>query len=519
MQGCRKPLLPSEPITVSDNFSYAFYCLNLLVHRKLIFNNKNSVFIMQFILLFSLVSIFLMLSGKVNAVNSHASNNHASTQNTWVQQTPNISAPSLTFLQAVKLGERDIVAKKLKQGVSVDDIQDGHYSPLFFASAKGYEDIAQMLIQYGANPNKAGRGGWAPLMVAAMHGQNKNITLLLNAGANPELQHVQGKTALMIALEFDKVATVNQLIQRGANVNARSHNMHSTGKSVLSLAVEHGNIDVVKILLAAGANFNNKIFASEGPLASAIESGQNDMVALLLNHVPKIQKNNNKWDSRNNRGNSKRANSARNSRLHHAAKFGTPEILQLLLAVEEKSKDKNNTGSTALMIAARAGRIDNVEVLASSATKEEIQDVFNIVITTGLTTGVNKILALGANVNAANALGETPLMLAVKNRHHLIVDILLSEGANIQAVSNEGNDALMIALVTTPLKQRIVTTLLEGGANIQRKDALGNSALHVAAKHCAALDFYVVEALLRAGAKQSDINSEGKCARDLLTDL
>ncbi len=472
---------------------------------------------MRLTFLFPLALVFLTISSKVDADNSNAS-----TQNTWVQRTPNISVPSLTFLQAVKLGERDIVVKKLKQGVNVDDIQDGHYSPLFFASAKGYDDIAQMLVQHGANPNMAGRGGWTPLMVAAMHGQHKNITLLLNAGANLELQHVQGKTALMIALEFDKIDTVNQLIQRGANVNARSHDMHLAGKSVLSLAVEYGNIDAVKILLAAGANVNNKIFDSKGPLASAIDKEQKNIVTLLLEHDSKILKNANNLNNSNlnssTSNDDKHANSKRNSPLHYAAKYGTPNILNLLLASGEKPQQKNNTGSTALMVAARAGKIDNVEVLAPFAAKEEIQDVFHIVITTGLTTGVNKILALGANVNAVNAQGETPLMLAVKNRHHLIVDILLSEGASIQAVSNEGSDALMIALATTPSKQRIVTTLLEGGANVHRKDALGNSALHVAAKHCAALDFSVVETLLRAGAKQSDINSEGKRARDLVTD-
>ena len=472
---------------------------------------------MRLMLLFSLVSVFLTVNSKVSATN-----NHTSTQNTWVQQTPNIGASSLTFLQAVKLGDVDIVAKKLKQGVNVDDIQDGHYPPLFFASAKGYEHITTMLVQYGANPNKAGRGGWTPLMVAAMHGQNKNITILLDAGANLELQHIQGKSALMIGIEFDKIDTVKQLIQQGADVNARSHNTHSTGQSVLSLAVEHGNIDVVKILLAVGANGNNKKFNSEGPLASAIEKGQKDIVALLLKHGSKTQKNDNKWDDNkrdtNSRGNSHPASDNQNSLLHHAAKYGTPEILQLLLASGENPKQKNNEGNSALMIAARAGKIDNVEALSSFATKGEIQDVFHIVITLGLTTGVNKILALGANVNVTNALGETPLMLAVANRHHLIVDMLISEGANIQGVSNEGVDALMVALSTTPSKQRIVTTLIDNGANVQRKNALGDTALHIAVKHCAELHFSVVESLLGAGAKPSDINNKGERARDLITD-
>jgi len=467
---------------------------------------------MRLIFLFPLVFVFLTVSAEISAeINDevNASNNKASTQNTWVQQTPNISASNLTFLQAVKLGERDTVAKKLKQGVNVDDIQDGHYPPLFFASAKGYDDISKMLIQYGANPNIAGRGGWTPLMVASMHGQNKNITLLLDAGANLELQHGQGKTALMVAIEFDKIDTVNQLIQRGANVNARSHNRQPKGKSVLSFAVEKGNVDVVKALLAAEAGVNSKMFDSEGPFAYAIATGQKDMVALLLKLGPNVQKNTNKLNSNH---------SKRGRRLHYAAEHGTAEILQLLLASGGNPTQKNGTGSTALMVAARVGNIDNVEALASYATKDEMQEVLYIVITTGLTTGVNKILALGANVNATNDLGETPLMLAVANRHHLIVDILLAEGANIQAVSNEGRDALMIALVATPLKQRIVTTLIEKGANVQRKNALGNTALHIAVKHCAQLDFSVVEALLSAGAKQKDVNAKGKRAGDLVTD-
>lgn len=458
---------------------------------------------MRLILLLSQVLVFLTVGGKV-----YAGNSNASIQNTWVQTTPNIKTSRLTFLQAVKLGESDVVAKKLKQGVNVDYIQDGHYSPLFFASAKGYDDIAQMLIQYGANPNLAGRGGWTPLMAAAMHGQNKNITLLLNARANLELQQVQGKTALMIAVEFDKLVSVKQLIQRGANVNAKIHNMPFNEKSVLSLAVEHGNVDVVKVLLTAGANFNRTTFDSEGPFAYAIKKEKKDMLVLLLKQDAKIQKHENV----------RRFNDKRNTGLHYAAEFGTPEILQLLLASGENPKQKNKAGSTALMIAARAGRIDNVEVLSSSATKAEIQEVFDLVIRTGLTLGINKIFALGANVNTTNALGETPLMVAVENRHHLIVDILLSKGASIQGVSNEGEDALMIALSTTPPKLRIVTTLINKGANVQRKNARGDTALHVAAKHCAEWDFSVIEALLMAGAKQDDVNNKGKRARDLVTD-
>lgn len=181
-------------------------------------------------------------------------------------------------------------------------------------------------------------------------------------------------------------------------------------------------------------------------------------------------------------------------------------------------RQKNITGDIPLIIAARTGKIDNVEVLAASATKEEIQSLFFTVIATGLTEGVNKMLALGANVNATNTLGETPLMLAVINRHHLIVDILLSKGASVQTVSNEGNDILMIALLTKPYKQRILTALIAKGVNLQRKNTLGNTALHIAAKQCMELDFSVIEVLVSAGAKQDDVNNKGDRARDLIAD-
>jgi ankyrin repeat protein len=55
------------------------------------------------------------------------------------------------------------------------------------------------------------------------------------------------------------------------------------------------------------------------------------------------------------------------------------------------------------------------------------------------------LLNKGANVNAKNKDGESPLLVAAAKDLDLIVQVLLENGANVKAKDKDSNTALMLA--------------------------------------------------------------------------
>lgn len=123
---------------------------------------------------------------------------------------------------------------------------------------------------------------------------------------------------------------------------------------------------------------------------------------------------------------------------------------------------------------------------------------------------VKKYLDKGADINAKNDLGETPLILACGyNNKDIVQQLLLQSGIDInaQAISAKcygtGFTALMLA--TQVAHKDIVQLLLEAGADPNCKDNGGVTALMLAARG-AHKD--IVQLLLEAGA---DPNCKDTC--------
>ena len=101
----------------------------------------------------------------------------------------------------------------------------------------------------------------------------------------------------------------------------------------------------------------------------------------------------------------------------------------------------------------------------------------------------------GADVQAHNRYGVTPLAIACLNGNAEMVRLLLSSGADGNATLNGGETALMTAARTGRLA--VVRALLEHGANVNAKEHRGQTAIMWAAAEGHA---DVVAHLLRAGA-------------------
>jgi ankyrin repeat protein len=88
---------------------------------------------------------------------------------------------------------------------------------------------------------------------------------------------------------------------------------------------------------------------------------------------------------------------------------------------------------------------------------------------------VSSLLDRGADVNARNSAGQTPLLEAAQNGHVKAMGIFLSRGADVNARDDHGRTALMIAAGAEDVK--MVRLLLSKGADVNVKDESGFTAL------------------------------------------
>ena len=112
---------------------------------------------------------------------------------------------------------------------------------------------------------------------------------------------------------------------------------------------------------------------------------------------------------------------------------------------------------------------------------------------------VEFLIANGADVNAKNNKGETPLFLPSRRNQEGIVQLLIAKGADGNARNNEGE---------TPLLQmsnqlRIVQLLIVGGADVNAKNNKGFTPLHLASTK------EVAELLIAKGANVNAKTNEG----------
>ena len=130
---------------------------------------------------------------------------------------------------------------------------------------------------------------------------------------------------------------------------------------------------------------------------------------------------------------------------------------------------------------------------------------------------VTLLVGAGANLEAQQADGATPLHIAMKNTYRIgavIVNFLVAQGANVNAQDDNGETPLLSGLTTNSLSRNrnAFQTLLANGANPNLANNRGGAPLQVAAM-LPGDSFFYTEKLLESGA---DVNLSGPGGRTAL---
>ena len=203
--------------------------------------------------------------------------------------------------------------------------------------------------------------------------------------------------------------------------------------------------------------------------------------------------------------------------LHEAVERGHVDILGALIAAGADVNARDRFGQAPLHEAVSRGHINAVRALiaAGADVNVSIGDGFGTPLHAASRCRdnsnldiVDTLVTAGANINAQNAYGKTPLHVASQSGHISIIHRLVQAGASMDA--RDRNEQTPLHEATTCRQINAIGALAMAGANINARDGLGRTPLHIATSYSSPFydmnhvsHFDIVHALIQAGA---DVN-------------
>lgn len=177
----------------------------------------------------------------------------------------------------------------------------------------------------------------------------------------------------------------------------------------------------------------------------------------------------------------------------------------------EHSLNETDDPEQSLFYAAQMGYNSAVNKLCqryrSAISPAALRHALSIAARQGHANLVSTLLEAGADADAADSEGWTPLRASAWGGHASTVEVLLSRGAQVDASDAEGRTALRAAAWAG--HEEVVRSLLSRGAQVDGQDKQGRTPL-IAAAYMGHAD--IVAALLDAGAKPDHVDCEGRTA-------
>ncbi|MEO6186376.1 MAG: ankyrin repeat domain-containing protein [Steroidobacteraceae bacterium] len=323
------------------------------------------------------------------------------------------------------------------------------------------------------------------LMGAARDGDAAQVARLAHS-EDVNRREADGTTALMWAVRRNDLASARALLRAGARVD----DVNVNAVSALQIACSNGSEALMRLLLDAGASIEKRDGAGETPLMSAVRSGEVQAVRLLVDRGAQVNA---------------RETEYRQTALMLAARGEEPRLVDLLLkagaevdlqtrigpeprfrlpAENTGSKGKGISrggwpewgsrparpgGMTALLYASREGRLEAVRLLLAGGASSEVADANDIrplviALTNNQLDVARALIEAGADVNAADWFGRTPLWSAIDVRNQEVNDGARDNGIDraaalqlIDALLARGADPNSRIRQVTPVRFHVLT--------------------------------------------------------------
>ncbi len=314
---------------------------------------------------------------------------------------PNFRASPLAA--AVKNGHYETAAYLLEKGANPVARIENYYeyypytSPFAIAAGEGYMDILEMFIKhYNYDPARETYFTDA-LTFASNNGQVEAVRRLLETGIQP----AEPQFYIECAVRTGKANSVTFWLSRGGNADAvfRENYQWLPSFTLLEEAAVYGHTGVVKVLVEHGACITPEV------INRAVAQGDAGMVEFLVANGAEIKP----------------------EHLISAAGHQKPDIVRLLLSYGLEADYRNRFLRTPLIEATMFSYNEMEEGRPFSGVAKQIYETSKLLI------------EHGADVNARDFEGMTPLMFAVSGGYAGTIKLLLSHGARLNDTNNFGD--------------------------------------------------------------------------------
>ncbi|KAL4876756.1 ankyrin repeat-containing domain protein [Aspergillus karnatakaensis] len=409
------------------------------------------------------------------------------------------------LMAAASLNMLDLIRSLVSYGARINDENDKGSDSLYSACVASHLEAVKLLLDLGADVNAKGGRHRNALNAASSTGNLEIVKCLLDAGADVEFFDDHYGNSVQVACTAGHGGVVRVLAEAGVDVNAPG----ADRGTALVAAAQNGHTEIVRLLFELGVPAGDT-YEMTNALMVAARKGSNSTVELLVEMGACLDDV------------STMITYPRCSPLEAAGIKSHSETVRLLL---ELGADVNYTNDgeygTALIAAILSDRNTEVtQILLNAGAKinvtvEASHNAGGCPLGAAVSRGdydmFAELIRLGADVNLSSGNLYTCLQIAAKNSDEGLVDLLMQNGADVNAIievsEDESDDGTITALQTAALYSNasMVTKLIELGADLHTEadGARYLSALQIASERN---EVEILQVLLDAG---SDVNRVG----------